>query len=111
MKAEEIQIGSVYEVRISNRLQPVRVDETHPGGGWRGTNLRTGAPVRVIGPSKFRRLYIEGEIMRPIGELPQDTEFEGQEELATYAEQIVKELTSGSKDNPLSGSKRRSRPG
>ena len=99
MKAKEIKIGLTYEVRISNRLQPVRVDEVHPGGGWRGINLRTSAPVRIIGPSKFRGLYVEGEVSRIIGPPQGDQEFKAHEELEKLADEIIKELTPDARNN------------
>lgn len=99
MKAEEIKIGLTYEVRISNRLRPVRVDGIHSGGGWRGTNLDTGASVRIIGPSKFRGLYVEGKTKRPIGPDQGDQEFKAHAELEELADEIIKELTPDARNN------------
>lgn len=67
MKGKEVKIGSVYAVRVSGAIAPVRVDSTstinhyHGMGrtstttGWNCTNLRTQRKVHVRGAGKFRR--------------------------------------------------------
>lgn len=55
MRAAEVQIGSVYVVKVSGRLTRVRVDSPCRYGGWYGTNLATGREVRIRSARRLRR--------------------------------------------------------
>jgi hypothetical protein len=100
MQAKQIKVGEVYEVRVANKLCPVRIEEEHPGGGWRGTNLKTAKPVRIVGPNKIRGLWVEGKPTRSIG-MSQYPEAQESEELTNLAEKILKGMVPHGKANPL----------
>lgn len=55
MKNDDVQIGKVYIMKVSQRLTKVRVDGLCSYGGWLGTNLATGREVRVRSGRKLRR--------------------------------------------------------
>jgi hypothetical protein len=56
MKKSEVQIGEEYLVKVSGRIQVVRLDAAHPHGGWTGTNKRTSRQVRIRSAAKLRGL-------------------------------------------------------
>ena len=57
MKKNEIEIGSTYTAKITNRVVPVRIDATNPHGGWDATNLVTNKKVRIKSAAKLRGVY------------------------------------------------------
>jgi hypothetical protein len=59
MRNSEIQIGAVYEARVSGRLVPVRVVAAHPAGGWEAINLATGRRLRLKSARRLRRAQEE----------------------------------------------------
>lgn len=62
MKKEEVKVGEVYLVKVSNRLVPVMLDENYVLGGWLGTNLVTNKRVRIRSAAKLRRHLQAGEV-------------------------------------------------
>lgn len=56
MKKSDIQIGSIYVVKVSGRLTRVRITREAGGlrGGWYGTNLGTGREVRIRSAQRLR---------------------------------------------------------
>ena len=60
MKKNEIEIGSTYTAKITNRVVPVRIDATNPHGGWDATNLATKKKVRIKSAAKLRGVYRDG---------------------------------------------------
>jgi hypothetical protein len=55
MKKQDVQIGSIYIVKVSGVLAKVRIDGESPYGGWNGTNLATGRQIRIRGAGRLRR--------------------------------------------------------
>jgi hypothetical protein len=51
----DVQLGFHYIVKVSGKLTRVRLDSESPYGGWNGTNLVTGRPVRIRTAAKLRR--------------------------------------------------------
>lgn len=47
MNKGQIQVGSVYRMKVAGKVTTVRIDGTHANGGWLGTDLRTGRTLRV----------------------------------------------------------------
>jgi hypothetical protein len=54
MKKEEVQVGAVYLVKVSNQLVPVRIDRVHPYKGWFGTNLKTNRVIHIKSAGRLR---------------------------------------------------------
>jgi hypothetical protein len=54
MKAKDVVVGATYMVKVSGKLAPVRLDRESVFGGWDGTNLVTGRPVRVRTAARLR---------------------------------------------------------
>jgi hypothetical protein len=54
MKAKDVHIGELYSVKVSGRVQTVRVQRENPFGGWDCINLNTNRAVRVRSPQRFR---------------------------------------------------------
>ena len=61
MKKADVEIGGVYQVKVTGKLAPVRIDGESRYGGWDGTNLRTNRSVRVKSASKLRKRLDEPE--------------------------------------------------
>ena len=55
MKANEVQIGQAYIVKVSGKLAKVRLESVSQYGGWNGRNLETGREVRIRTAAKLRR--------------------------------------------------------
>lgn len=55
MKKAEVEVGGVYEAKVSDRLAPVRLLSESPHGGWVAKNLATGRVVRVRSAQRLRR--------------------------------------------------------
>jgi hypothetical protein len=54
MKKRDVILGQVYAVKVSGRLQQVRVEAQSPHGGWVGRNLHTGRAVRIRSAARLR---------------------------------------------------------
>ena len=54
MKKIDIEIGHVYEAKVSGHLQPVRILAAHHAGGWIGRNEHTGREVRIKSNARLR---------------------------------------------------------
>jgi hypothetical protein len=62
MKKHEVILGQVYAVKVSGRIQPVRLVAESPYGGWVGRNEQTGREIRIRSAAKLRaRLEKSGE--------------------------------------------------
>ncbi len=59
MKAEGVQIGDVYAVKVSGSIAPVVIDEEHSNGGWVGTNQETNRQVRIKTARRLRMPWDE----------------------------------------------------
>jgi len=54
MKKNEVQIGSVYTAKVTNKVVQVRIDAESRYGGWDATNLETGKKVRIQSAQRLR---------------------------------------------------------
>jgi len=54
MKKKNVVIGSVYAVKVSGNVVPVRVVRESPYGGWEGLNLKTRRSVRIRTAARLR---------------------------------------------------------
>ena len=62
MKKRDVILGQVYAVKVSGRIQPVRIIAESPYGGWMGRNERTGCAIRIRSAAKLRaRLEKQGD--------------------------------------------------
>jgi len=61
MKQAQIEIGTVYAVRVSGKTRPVQVNGVSRFGGWDCTNLRTRRNIRVRGSQRFRWVWGDEE--------------------------------------------------
>ena len=84
MKKDEVKVGGVYTVMVSDKLVPVRIDAEHASGkGWVGTNVQTGRQVRVKSAQRLRGAVGEGAqdaptaTVTPQGEKKPDSESKG----------------------------------
>jgi len=41
MKAKDVQIGQVYNIKVGANVTGVRITEENPYGGWGGININT----------------------------------------------------------------------
>jgi hypothetical protein len=57
MKKNNVKLGSVYAVKVSGSVVPVRLDREHSQGGWTGTNMKTRKEVRVKSAQRLRGLW------------------------------------------------------
>jgi hypothetical protein len=65
MKKQDVVLGQVYAVKVSGRIQPVRVIAESRYGGWVGRNEQTGREIRIRSAAKLRaRLEKNGESWR-----------------------------------------------
>lgn len=53
MKKADVKIGSVYAVKVSGWLAPVRITAESPYGGWNGINQTTGREIRIRTAAKI----------------------------------------------------------
>ena len=67
MRRRDVVLGQVYAVKVSGRLQPVRLVAESPHGGWVGRNLLTGREVRIRSAARLRY---------PVQQPPQDPQAE-----------------------------------
>ena len=62
MKKRDVTLGQVYAVKVSGRIQPVRLVAESPYGGWVGRNEKTGREIRIRSAAKLRaRLERNGD--------------------------------------------------
>ena len=62
MKKHDVVLGQVYGVKVSGRIQPVRVIAESPHGGWVGRNEQSGREIRIRSAAKLRaRLEKNGD--------------------------------------------------
>jgi hypothetical protein len=54
MKKQDVVLGQVYAVKVSGRIQPVRLIAESAYGGWVGRNEETGRDVRIRSAAKLR---------------------------------------------------------
>jgi len=54
MQKHNIQVGSIYIVKVSGTLAKVRLTRESPRGGWYGTNLATGREIRIRTAARLR---------------------------------------------------------
>ena len=57
-----IRIGQCYMAKLSKRIIAVRVDSTHPEGGWIVRGLASGRPTRVKASADMLRLCDENDL-------------------------------------------------
>jgi len=55
MKKAEIEVGSLYRAKVSEKVVTVRIDSEHDRKGWWATNLSTGRKIRILGCQRLRR--------------------------------------------------------
>jgi hypothetical protein len=54
MKKNEVQIGSVYMAKVTNKVVQVRIVAESRYGGWDATNLESGKKVRIQSAQRLR---------------------------------------------------------
>lgn len=57
MKKAEVTIGHVYAVKVSGKVQPVRLVSISPFGGWNAVKENTGRSVRIRSAAKLRCVW------------------------------------------------------
>ena len=56
MQAKDIFVGQIYLVKISGKVQQVKIIKTCPNGGWMARNLATGRDIRLRTGARVRPL-------------------------------------------------------
>ena len=56
MKAKDISVGQIYLVKISGKLQQVRISSISTNGGWTAINFATGREIRLRTGARVRPL-------------------------------------------------------
>ena len=54
MNAKDVEIGGTYQAKVSDRVVTIRIDRTHPSGGWEATNLHTEKKIRIKTAGRLR---------------------------------------------------------
>lgn len=54
MKKNDVEIGKTYEVKVSGKIQLVRIISKSVHGGWVGVNTSTGRNVRIRTGARLR---------------------------------------------------------
>jgi hypothetical protein len=54
MKKRDVVLGQVYAVKVTGRIQQVRLVAESPHGGWVGRNLQTSREVRIRSAARLR---------------------------------------------------------
>ncbi len=62
MRKAQIEVGGVYEVRVSGNLVPVRIRGKHYISGWDAENVLTGREIRVRTAARLRRAMSEDQV-------------------------------------------------
>ena len=57
MKAQDIQIGHAYTIKIAANITAVRITQEHPYGGWSGVNIQTNNPIRIRTASRIQGIW------------------------------------------------------
>lgn len=57
MKKSNVKVGSIYAVKLSGSVVPVRLDRESPHGGWLGVNMKTRKEVRVKSAQRLRGIW------------------------------------------------------
>jgi len=57
----QVVLGKVYNVKVSGKVQPVRLVGESRFGGWDGVNTNTGRAVRIRTAAKLRGLVLCGK--------------------------------------------------
>lgn len=61
MKKEQVKIGQLYAVKVTDKVVPVRIDAEHKDGGWEGANMQTNRKVRIKSAQKLRSRIAPGK--------------------------------------------------
>jgi hypothetical protein len=69
MKKRDVVLDQVYAVKVSGRIQQVRLVAENPHGGWVGRNLQTGREIRIRSAARLRY---------PVQQAPQNPQAEQQ---------------------------------
>lgn len=56
MKAKDIFVGQIYLVKISGKVQQVRITKAGINGGWTAINLATSREIRLRTGARVRPL-------------------------------------------------------
>jgi hypothetical protein len=64
MKQRDVILGQVYAVKVSGRIQPVRVVAESPYGGWIGRNEQSDHEIRIRSGRQAART--PGKARRPM---------------------------------------------
>jgi hypothetical protein len=54
MRAHNVHVGDVYEIKISGRPARVRLMQALPGGGYHAVNIKTGRAIRLRSGRRLR---------------------------------------------------------
>lgn len=57
MKPTDIQIGSVYDLKVGRNTTPVRIMQAAPAGGWEAIGLTTSKPVAIKSADRLVGLH------------------------------------------------------
>lgn len=71
MKKEEVTIGGTYSAKVGSRTLDVRIDGENTKGGWNGTAVDSGKPVRIKDARHLRAAAgadAEGRTVEPADE-------------------------------------------
>lgn len=59
MKKADVKLGTIYAVKVSGRIAPVKLLSESPYGGWIGLNVHTNRQIRVHSAQKLRREIVK----------------------------------------------------
>lgn len=54
MKAKDVVIGEVYEVKVGNRTSKVKIASELPEGGWEGVSEKSGKTLRIKSADRLK---------------------------------------------------------
>ena len=54
MKKEEVEVGASYSAKVGNRTMDIRIENDNAKGGWNGTAVDSGKPVRIKDARQLR---------------------------------------------------------
>jgi hypothetical protein len=60
MLKRDVQLGHIYDAKVSGRVVPVRITREHPNGGWEAINPATNRTIRVRTAARLRPTGEEG---------------------------------------------------
>ncbi len=68
MKAKDVKLGETYAVKVSGKIQPVKLTReandfadrngSRHSGGWHGINQNTGRDIRIRSAAKLRYPWV-----------------------------------------------------